>query len=143
MSKRVFFLVSDQARGNCKRAIDDPAYDGWKVAMTAPMKSRDQEERYHAMIGEIALQYTHCGRKWDAEDMKRLLIDQFKRDTINDPDFKDLWAAVGSVDMAPALDGSGVVMLGTQSRKFPKALATAFIEWLFAFAADAGVEFSQ
>ena len=74
--------------------------------------------------------------------MKRLLIDQFKRDTLNDPDYSELWAKMGAVDMAPALDGSGVVMLGAQSRKFPKKLAIGFIEWLEAFGAQHGVEFA-
>jgi hypothetical protein len=138
-----FFLVHDRAKTGVKRAVDDPAYAGWRVKFLPPAKSREQEEKYHAMIGEIAAQYEFCGRKWDTEDMKRLLIDQFKRDTINDPDFTELWVQVGSVNMAPALDGSGVVMLGTQSRKFPKKLAIAFIEWLMAFGSENGVEFSQ
>ncbi len=140
---RTFFLRTDRARISAKQAIDDPAYADWKVKITPPAKSRDQEEKYHAMIGEIAAQFEFCGRKWDAEDMKRLLIDQFKRDTINDLDFTDLWKSMGATEMAPALDGSGVVLLGTQSRKFPKKLAIGFIEWLYAFGAQSGVEFSQ
>lgn len=108
-----------------------------------PAKSRDQEQKYHAMIGDIARQFQHCGKHWSADDMKRLLIDQFKRDTINDVNIRDLWASMGVVDMAPALDGSGVVVLGVQSRKFPLRLAIIFIEWLYAFGAELRIEWTE
>lgn len=108
-----------------------------------PSKSRLQEEKYHAMIGDIARQFEHCGKKWDAEDMKRLLIDQFKRDTIKDVDIAPLWAKMGFVEMAPALDGSGVVVLGVQSRKFPLKLAIVFIEWLYGFGHELNIKWTE
>lgn len=113
--------------------IDDPL----------PAKSRDQEQKYHAMIGDIADQFEHCGKKWSADDMKRLLVDQFKRDTIKDPDVSHLWASMGVVEMAPALDGSGVVVLGVQTRKFPLKLAIVFIEWLQAFGDELQIKWSE
>lgn len=112
--------------------VDDPM----------PAKSREQEQKYHAMIGDIARQFQHCGKYWSADDMKRLLIDQFKRDTSKDADIAPLWASMGIVEMAPALDGSGVVMLGVQSRKFPLRLAIIFIEWLYAFGAELDIEWT-
>ena len=42
----------------------------------------------------------------------------------------------------PRIDGSGVVALGTQSRRFPKKLASAFVEWLYALGAEVGVRWS-
>jgi NinB protein len=141
--RRLFILAHETARGLARQAIDDPAHAGWWVRITPPGKSRGQEERYHAMIGDIAKQWEFCGRLWDAESMKRLLIDQFRRDTIRDPEFADLWAEVGTMEMAPSIDGSGVVALGFQSRRFPKKLASGFIEWLFAFGAENGVEWSE
>lgn len=113
--------------------IDDPL----------PAKSRDIEQKYHAMIGDIARQYEHCGRKWDAADMKRILIDQFKRDTIKDPAIAGLWHSMGVMEMAPALDGSGVVMLGAQSRNFPMALARVFVEWLYALGAELQIKWTE
>jgi hypothetical protein len=113
--------------------VDDPL----------PAKSREQEKKYHAMIGDIALQFEHCGRKWDADDMKRLLVDQFKRDTMKDSDIGPLWQGMGVVEMAPALDGSGVVALGVQTKKFPSRLAAIFIEWLLAFGAEINIEWSD
>jgi hypothetical protein len=35
------------------------------------------------------------------------------------------------------------VVLGTQTRHFTRKLASAFIEWLYAWGADAGVTFRE
>ena len=72
-------------------------------------KSREQEEKYHAMIGEIAKQAEHLGAKWDAESWKRLLVDQFMRDSKMDGN-----------RILPNLDGTGIVQLGSQTRRFRK-----------------------
>ena len=135
-------ILAPQSRKYIKELID-LAPDGFIVRITASKKSRAQEEKYHAMIDEISSQFVFCNRKWDAEDMKRLLIDQYRRDTASDADYKDLWAQVVKTDLAPSLDGSGVVALGIQSKRFPKKLASGFIEWLYHFGADNGIEFKE
>jgi len=142
MTPQKFILVHDTARSRALEAVRN-APDGVVVQIKEQGKTRIQEEKYHAMIGEIAKQYEHCGKKWSDEDMKRLLIDSFKRDTRNDPDFKEYWDEDSKTEMMPSLDGSGVVMLGTQSRKFPKRVAIAFIEWLYSFGADANIIFTE
>jgi len=91
-------------------------------------KSRVQEEKYHAMIGEIAKQTQHLGAKWDAESWKRLLVDQFCRDS-------DIKTGV----VIPNLSGDGIVQLGFQTRKFTKEQASEFVEWLHAWGAEHGV----
>jgi hypothetical protein len=91
-------------------------------------KSRDQEEKYHAMIGEIAKQAQHLGSKWDAESWKRLLVDQFCREN-------DIKTGV----IIPNLSGDGIVQLGFQTRKFTKEQASEFVEWLHAWGAEHGV----
>ena len=92
-------------------------------------QSRDQQEMYHSLIGEIAAQASHLGAKWGAEDWKRLLIDKWARET---------GRSHGKV--IPNLDGSGVVEVGVLSRKFGKRDANEFIEWLYAWGAENGVE---
>jgi hypothetical protein len=147
--KRVFFLREERNRDTLLGLIKNlPLSEERPFQVTVEPfkgknKSRDQEMKYHAMIGDISRHYEHCGKKWDAEDMKRLLVDQFKRDTINDPVTAQFWKAMGHLEMVPALDGSGVVMLGVQTRRFPVELASIFIEWLFAFGAELGIEWSQ
>lgn len=139
---RIFRLANSAVRQAACYAVQQ-APDGFVVKLGEPVKSREQEEKYHAQIGDIADQYMFCGRKWDAEDMKRLCIDQFRRDTINDDDFKELWREVSKIELAPSLDGSGTVALGVQSRRFPKKLASAFVDWLDCFAAEHGVRWSD
>lgn len=111
------------------------------VRICDPEKSRDQEEKYHAMISEIAAQVPVNGRTLDDETMKRLLVDQFKADTL--VDMADDWKKFGTLEMRPSLDGQRVVVLGVQTRRFSVRLGSAFIEWLYAFGADAGVVFTE
>jgi hypothetical protein len=93
-------------------------------------KSRHQEEKYHAMIGEVAKQAQHLGAKWDAESWKRLLVDQF---------CKDNGLKTGAV--IPNLSGDGIVQLGLQTRNFTKEQASEFVEWLHAWGATNGIHF--
>ena len=95
-------------------------------------KSRHQEEKYHAMIGEVAKQAQHLGAKWDAEDWKRMLVWQFCKDQ-----------KLNEGKIVPSLDGTGIVQLGQQTRKFTKEQASEFVEWLHAWGAEHGVTFEQ
>jgi hypothetical protein len=91
-------------------------------------KTREQEEKYHAMIADIAKQAQHLGAKWSSEDWKRLLVDQFLRET-EDKQSK----------IIPNLDGTGIVQLGFQTRKFTKEQASEFVEWLYSWSANNGI----
>ena len=91
-------------------------------------KSREQEEKYHAMINDIAKQAKHLGAKWSSEDWKRLLVDQFLREEAN---------IQGKI--IPNLDGTGIVQLGFQTRKFTKEQASEFVEWLYAWSGNNGI----
>lgn len=115
----------------------------FEIVVRKKIKSRDQEEHYHALIGDIADQYVHQGRKWDAEDMKRLMVDAFKYETKTDPDLRELWDRVGDMRLVPAIGRDGFVALGEQTRKFPVALAAAFITWLYAFGNENGVRWTN
>jgi hypothetical protein len=136
-AKRTFVLAHDQARNNAARfCMEAPA--GWMVVMSEPVKRRIQEEKYHAMIADIARQVEHIGRKWDSDDMKRLLID----------DFADEMRIAGTPlhhdgRVIPSLDGQRIVQLGIQSRDFYVKEAAQFIEFLYSFGAARGVKFSH
>ena len=95
-------------------------------------KTRDQEMKYHAMVGDIAQQAQHLGATWEAEDWKRLLIDKFARET---------GRTHGKV--IPNLDSNGVVEVGVLSRKFSRKDGSEFIEWLHAWGAENGCEFTE
>lgn len=136
-AKRPFFLMHDQARNNAaKYCMEAPT--GWMVVFSEPVKKRAQEEKYHAMIGDIARQVEHIGRKWDGESFKRLLIDEFA---------DEMRAAgtplKGEGEVVPSLDGRRIVQLGVQSRHFSVKEAAQFIEFLIAFGALRGVQWSD
>lgn len=95
-------------------------------------KSRDQEEKYHAMIGEIATQAQHLGAKWSAEDWKRLLVDLFAKET-----------GLQGGKIIPSLDGQGIVQLGLQTRNFTKEQAMEFIIFLEAWGTNNGIIFKK
>ena len=95
-------------------------------------KSRDQEEMYHAIIGQIAKQASHLGAKWSAEDWKRFLVWQFSKEV-----------GISTGKLVPSLDGTGIVQLGLQTRKFTKDEASQFTEWLMSWSVENGVNIEQ
>jgi hypothetical protein len=137
VTKRTFILAHAVAR---QRAADHcyAAPDGYMVVFSEPTKKRIQEEKYHAMMNDIADQSTYAGRRWDREDMKRILIDEFA----------DAMRAAGSPlhhdgRLIPSEDGRRVIQLGVQSSRFYVREASAFIEFLYAWGADRSVMWSE
>ena len=103
-----------------------------RMEIKAESKSRDQEEKYHAMLGEIATQAQHLGAKWSSEDWKRLLVDLFAKET-----------GLQGGKIIPSLDGQGIVQLGLQTRNFTKEQAMEFITFLEAWGASNGIVFKD
>ena len=95
-------------------------------------RSNEQNEKYHAIIGDISKQAQHMGSKWSAEDWKRLLVDKFMREH---------WQS--DLTIIPNLDSTGIVQLGIQTRKFTKEQASEFVEFLLAWCADNGIELKE
>ena len=107
---------------------------GKKYTLTLREKTRsnEQNEKYHAILSEIAEQAQHLGAKWSAEDWKRFCVAQFCKDE-----------GISAGRIVPSLDGTGIVQLDYQTRKFTVEQAGKFIEWLQAWCANNGVELSQ
>ena len=136
MVRATFILAHDMARANAARAVQ-AAPDGYMVQISEPTKKREQEEKYHAMIGDIAKQCEFMGGKLDADDWKRLLVDMFAKV------MRDLGTPLhhdGRV--IPSLDYERVVQLGIQTRDFWVREAADFIEYLYAFGAEKDVRFT-
>jgi len=95
-------------------------------------KSREQERLYHELIGQIAKQAQHLGAKWDAEDWKRLLVQEFCKQN-----------GLSSGRVIPNLSGDGICQLGQQTRKFTKEQASDFVEFLQAWASENGVTLNE
>ena len=112
-----------------------PALDSG-VALTIEVKKEnrtiDQNAMYNSIINQIAKQARHLGSTWDTESWKRLLVDTYTREI-----------GQSSGQVIPNLTGDGIVQLGLQTRKFTKAQASEFTEWLMAWAAQNGVEIHE
>lgn len=137
MTRKVFILAHQTARDRACQAVRE-APEGWMVVISEPVKKRIQEEKYHAMIGDIAKQCEFMGEKHDAEDWKRLLVDMFSSV------MRDLGTPIhhdGRV--MPSLDHKRVVQLGIQTKDFYVKEAADFIEYLYAFGAEKGVIWSE
>ena len=104
-----------------------------EIEVTRVEKSRNQEEMYHSIIGQIAKQAQHLGAQWDSESWKRFLLWQWAKDTGRQEKER----------IVPSLDGTGIVQLGIQSRNFKKDEASEFTEWLLAWAAQNGVTLNE
>jgi hypothetical protein len=141
MSKRLFVLAHDMARQRAARhCLEAPA--GQVVTFQEPKKSRSQESKYHAMFGEIARQVPVRGVMLPEDDMKRALFSAFKIDTKDDSELREAWAEFGEARMGIGFRGE-IVVFGDQTRQLPKKLASALIEWLYAFGAEHGVQWSE
>jgi hypothetical protein len=100
---------------------------GKKIVLEVKEETRTNEQNalIHALISRIAAKAEHAGAKWEAEDWKRLLLAMWSKE-------------VGK--LVPSLDGDGVVQLGLQSRKMSKAEGAEFIEFIYAWAAQSGID---
>jgi hypothetical protein len=109
-----------------------------KVTEYVPSKTRDQEKKYHAQLGDIAKQCKFMGRTESDETWKRLLIHAFAEFKLEEGD-----PLPGYGRIVPSLSGRGVVQLGAQSRKFSIKHGSEFIEHLYAYGAENNVEWSE
>ena len=105
---------------------------------TAPKRKQSTKRlqrvecRLGSTPGQIAKQASHLGAKWSAEDWKRFLVWQFAKEV-----------GISTGKLVPSLDGTGIVQLGLQTRKFTKDEASQFTEWLIAWATQNGVNIEQ
>lgn len=102
------------------------------LEIKAQSRSDEQNRKYHAILGEIAEQASHLGSKWDADDWKRLLVQEF---------CKEKGLPAGRV--IPNLSGDGICQLGQQTRHFTKEQASDFVEFLLAWCAENGIELKE
>lgn len=137
VSKQTFILAHDVARSRAAKAVES-APAGYMVVISEPTKKRVQEERYHAMMNDIADQTEYAGKRWDRDDMKRILIDEFAEEMrlAGEPLHHD-----GRV--IPSENGRRVIQLGVQSSRFYVKEASQFIEFLNAWGADRGVRWTD
>jgi len=106
-----------------------------EVVIRRPGKSREQEEKYHAMIGDIRRQ---CFRANTPEGVKAVLVNQFALEMeeagtpLAHPGEKVWdWKTQEPVYVRPS------------TKKFRKAEASQFVEFLYSTGVELGVQWSE
>lgn len=126
MSRAVIILRNESDR---KKAAHWCAIGpvGTRVEYKAPKRSLPQNDRFWAMLTDIAQQQLYHGLKLTPDDWKLLFLDALKRE----------------VRMVPNLDGNGFVSLGRSSSDLSKAEMTDLIEVIFEWGSRHGVVFQD
>jgi hypothetical protein len=109
-----------------------------EIIIQRPSKSREQEKKYHAMIGDIARTVEIGGRHYDTEVWKARLLDEFSREMARQGTPLD---HPGRIVMS--LDGQRCITVRPSSAKLRKRESSDFIEFLFATGTDLGATFSD
>ncbi len=106
---------------------------GHALIITAKPESRSkaQNAKLHAMVGEIAEQMEWAGSKRGDETWKRLLIAAWLR------------ARGEGVEVLPALDGYGVDVVFRRSSELTRSEMAELIEFVQAWAVEQGLELSD
>ena len=125
MTKRVFFLKSEQIRRRCMDAVWD-APDNWKVTLTEDARTLDQN----------AAQWPYLA---GFEKQKQLCINGVMQ-WVTDDDWKDVLTACWNGEMRMALFDGKVIMLPQRTSKMGKKVFSVWMEFLIAMAAKSGVE---
>ena len=141
--KAMVILLDRDRKDRAKMRIDEAPVDH-VMRISAPVRKREANDKFHAMIDDISKQVEIFGSKRDSETCKRLLIDQFVKE------MRDEAQATGNPnpfpeqsDVMPSLDGKRIVQLGVQSRKFTVKQASMFVEYLYSFGSENNVVWSE
>jgi len=124
--RRTFFMAHNLARRNAMRAVAD-APEGYKVTIEPPKRTDGQNERFHAIVGDIAKSgLTWAGKKRTAAEWKVLLVSGHSTATKE-----------GS-EMVPGLEGE-FVNIRESTALMSVRRGASLIEYATAFALANGV----
>jgi len=122
--KKYFRLVHSAARKMAIQACVE-APDGYIVEIKPQTRSRDQNARLWAMLGDVSKQVDWHGQKLESEDWKHIFSASLKQQRA-----------------VPGLDG-GFVVLGQSTSKMTIKEMSDLMELISAFGADRGVKWSE
>ena len=122
MSRALIVITRKQDRERVARWAQQ-APPGTRVTFKETKRSIPQNDKFWALLSDIAAQKEHMGRKYPADIWKLLFLDAFGRET----------------KFVPALDGSTVVPIGQSSSDLSKAEMSELIQFIEAWASENGV----
>lgn len=126
MTRYAFTLRSAADRARALRTIS-AAPNGTRVEVKAAKRSLPQNDRFWAMLTDIAQQLPWHGMKLRPDDWKLLFLDALKRER----------------RMVPNIDGNGFVDLGRSSSDLTKSEMSDLMEIMAMFGAQHGVKFAD
>jgi len=124
MSRALITLTDGSERAKAVHWIGR-APAGTRVEFKQAQRSGAQNDRFWAMLTDVATQVPWHGVKLKPDDWKFIFLDALKRE----------------LRMVPNLDGTGFVNLGRSSSDLAKAEMSDLIELIHAFGAEHGVTF--
>lgn len=101
-----------------------------KLSIKDEDRSGEQNKYLHALLGDIAGQVEHAGKKWDVLIWKRLLTAAWLREEGDQP------------QMIPAIDGHGFDVIYERTSKLSVKQCASLIEWVTCFGAEHDVKWS-
>ena len=106
---------------------------GQRLVVTVKEETRSdpQNKKLHAMLGDIARQVDWAGGKRSITTWKRLVTAAWLR------------ARGEPVEILPAIDGHGVDIVFERTSRLTKPLMAELIEFVYAWGAQAGVEWTE
>lgn len=123
MPKRFFRLVHQTARQNACKAIAD-APEGYVVKVEEPKRSREQNDFFWEIMGDLSEQLPHDGEYLTDKEWRDLIIASWRKQKV-----------------VRGLDG-GIVFLGQRSSELKKNEMSEVMEIAFAYGAARGVTFT-
>ena len=124
MSRATVILNTPEARETVRRWISKVP-DGTRVELKGPKRTLPQNDRFWAMLTDIATQKEHFGRKHPTEIWKAIMMN----------------AAGREVQFLPTLDGQGVFPLAYSSSELSVDEMRDLMTFMEAWGAENGVEF--
>lgn len=100
---------------------------GTRVEFKAPKRTLPQNDRFWAMLTDIADQLRWHGMKLTADDYKLIFLDALKRE----------------IRIVPNIDGNGFVNLSRSSSDLSREEMSDLMEIMAKFGADHGVRFHE
>ena len=125
-SRQLLILIDDQVRA---RAISmmRGLPDGTRVTFQDPKRTLDQNAHFWALLTDVAEQVEHCGRKYDTDAWKHILLHAFGRE----------------MKFLPGIDQKTFVPVGLSSSDLSKEEMAEMIEFIRQFGAERGVVFHE
>lgn len=127
MSGRAVVIVRTEADRTLLRKWASNVPEGTRVEWKAPKRTLPQNDRFWALLTEVAMQKTHAGRRYTPDQWKVLFMHAIGRE----------------VQFIPSLDNSTFIPWGQSSSDLSVAEMKDLMDFIEAWGAENGVVFSD